>query len=639
MAEKPRRGELAVGLALHHLLERLPIPLGHLLAARVDGDHGGDIPRGGTLETVLRRVMERVPRARASILRWLGARPLPVWYDDGYRLPVTDLEGRSGIERRRADYVIWALVEAAVIRIEEIRIPMRASYSELLLVHEQKYLDSLQDPLTLGRIYATPAELVPVEALLGLVRLATGATIAAAREALRARGPTLNLLGGFHHAAPAQGGGLCPVNDIAVAVAVLRREGFRGRVCVIDLDAHPPDGTAACLAKDERSWIGSLSAADWGPLAGSVDETVLPVGCGDQDYLRALDSLLGRMPRPALAFVLAGGDVLAGDRLGKLGLSLGGARRRDRRVLAALRGVASVWLPAGGYHADAWRVLAGTGLVLAGRGDEPVVRGDPLASRFAIIAAGMDRRKLGGSASGDFAAVMSELTGAPHKTRLLDFYTSEGLEYALEKYGIIAILERLGYRGFRVEIDDHGIGGRARLFATWGSAPEQALIETVLERKIVGEHRVVYVHWLALRNPRGHFTTARPALPGQDAPGLGLAREMTQIFDLMAKRLGLAGVAFRPAWYHTAYAARKRFQFVDAARQGRFEALARDLAGIELRVATQLIADGAVNLEGARYVWEADEMLALVEGASWADGREPIVAAERERARFTVVRT
>ena len=46
----------------------------------------------------------------------------------------------------------------------------------------------------------------------------------------------------------------------------------------------------------------------------------------------------------------------------------------------------------------------------------------------------------------------------------------------------------------------------------------------------------------------------------------------------MAVRLGLGGVVFRPAYFHTAYAARHEFAFVDPERQGRFEALVRDLA-------------------------------------------------------------
>src|SRR5439155_13889095 len=160
---------------------------------------------------------------------------------------------------------------------------------------------------------------VPVDEMMTTIRLACGATIDAAREMLRPSHRivgrrALNLLGGFHHAKPDVAGGFCPVNDVAVGIAALRADGFRGKVLVIDLDAHPPDGTAACLQGDPSHWIGSISGSDWGPLPG-VDETVLPEGAGDDAYLSALDALLSRMPGGELAFVLAGGDVLAGDPL------------------------------------------------------------------------------------------------------------------------------------------------------------------------------------------------------------------------------------------------------------------------------------------------------------------------------------
>ena len=38
-------------------------------------------------------------------------------------------------------------------------------------------------------------------------------TVEAAQAALLSHGPTLNLLGGFHHAAPERGGGLCEESD------------------------------------------------------------------------------------------------------------------------------------------------------------------------------------------------------------------------------------------------------------------------------------------------------------------------------------------------------------------------------------------------------------------------------------------
>jgi hypothetical protein len=103
----------------------------------------------------------------------------------------------------------------------------------------------------------------------------------------------------------------------------------------------------------------------------------------------------------------------------------------------------------------------------------------------------------------------------------------------------------------------------------------------------------------------------------------------------MAIRLGLGGVAFRPAHYHVAYVARHEFRFVDPPRQGRFEALVRDLAGVPLVEATNAIAGGKVRLDGAVYAWEADEM------AHWlreAPSDRGAVERERDRVRFTYER-
>jgi hypothetical protein len=107
---------------------------------------------------------------------------------------------------------------------------------------------------------------------------------------------------------------------------------------------------------------------------------------------------------------------------------------------------------------------------------------------------------------------------------------------------------------------------------------------------------------------------------------------MAELFERIAARLGLAGVAFRPSHYHLAYAVRSRFRFLDPARQGRFEALLRDLASLPLPEATRLVEDGRVLLDGQPYCWEADEMVDLL--ASAGDDAEAVAAA-REAARFT----
>ena len=144
---------------------------------------------------------------------------------------------------------------------------------------------------------------------------------------------------------------------------------------------------------------------------------------------------------------------------------------------------------------------------------------------------------------------------------------------------------------------------------------------------------VLFVNWLTLRHPRAQFSALRPALPGQDVPGLGMAREASELLAIMARRLSLSGLAFRPSWYHMAYAARHLAHFIDPSREGRFQAMLRDLKGLALLEATQALAEKRVLMNGAPYEWEADDMVAWV-SPDHARPDEAAVRAERERVAF-----
>lgn len=560
---------------------------------------------------------------------------VPVFYDEPYRLPFSGLEATTGVEPRRVDFTTWYLLETGVVRAADVHRPQPVSYAQLARVHDAAYLESLGRPETLARIFAVDPSDVPVDALLDTVRRICGGTLEAARLALARQRPTVNMAGGFHHAAPDHGGGFCALNDIAVATAALRADGFTGSVVVVDLDAHPPDGTAACLAGDPKAWVGSLSGSDWGRVPG-VDEVLLPEDCADAEYLAALEALLGRMPRAQLAFVIAGGDVLRSDRFGRLGMTLEGVRQRDMAVARALRGVPSVWLPGGGYHVDAWKVFAGSVLVLGGRGHQPIqARFDPLSARFRHIS-----RLLSQERESDWEPItQDDLEGALGHTlaqtpRLLGYYTAQSLEYALFRYELLLQLERMGYSRLRLEVGPTGTGDRLQLFGH-ADGREHLLVDCILDRRHVGDEAFLFVNWLTLRHPHARFSAVRPKLPGQEVPGLGLAREAAEMLGLMADRLGLAGVAFRPMWYHLAVQAHPRFRFVAPERQGRFEALMRDLVSLPLLDVTRAVAEGRVRLNGEPYAWEAEDMVSRRSpGPDDADA----IAAERERCHFTVTR-
>ncbi|MBM4780618.1 MAG: histone deacetylase [Archangiaceae bacterium] len=574
-----------------------------------------------------------------GLRRWFdrGAR-LKVFYDEAYRLPLSGVEsGPAHLETRRADDAIHYLLASEIIAASDVITPQPASYADLGRVHTDEYLESLQKVETIAHLFAVDPSDVYVDEVLRTVRLATGGTIQGARHAIEHTSAVLNTLGGFHHAAPSRGAGFCAVHDVAVAIAVLRSDGFTGRIAVLDLDCHPPDGTAACLGRDASVWLGSISGTSWGPLEG-VDEVQLPEGSGDDVYLEALEKLLSRAPKVDFAFVLAGGDVLAGDRLGTLGLSLSGVRRRDLRVLEHFAELPQLWLPAGGYTSHAWKVLAGSGLVLAKHSDEPIPSDfDPLAARMKGIARSIKPENLG-SAPLLSEADVAEALGLPRSgpARLVSYYTPEGLEFALEKYRVLPLVRRLGFENLHVVIDRAGAYDRARLLGrdstTGGNV---VLVELEVERRRVGDGTFLFVNWLSLRNPRARFSGVRPQLPGQEVPGLGLAKEMTHLLTLMAHRLLLDGVAFRPSWFHMAWAARQSARFVNSARQGRFEALCRDVRGISLLEATRAVAEGRMLLNGQPYAWEADEMVRWLHPPD-DEADKAAIAEVRESSHFTL---
>ena len=54
----------------------------------------------------------------------------------------------------------------------------------------------------------------------------------------------MHLGGGFHHAFPDHGEGFCVVNDIAIAIRKMQRDGRIKRALTVDCDVHQGNGTA-----------------------------------------------------------------------------------------------------------------------------------------------------------------------------------------------------------------------------------------------------------------------------------------------------------------------------------------------------------------------------------------------------------
>ena len=238
----------------------------------------------------------------------------------------------------------------------EILEPEPVAVEDLHLVHTQDYISRLQN----GDLTAKEVRKLGLPWSRSLVRRsfhAISGTINAARHCLTS-GIASNLAGGTHHAYPDRGEGFCVLNDVAVAIRVLQRDGLAERFLIVDLDVHQGDGTAFIFRDSPEVFTFSMHGAKNYPLfkqTSSLD-IELPDKTGDDEYLATLDQALERVRihDPDVIFYLAGADPYEKDKLGRLGVSIDGLRRRDEMVLryAKEMGVPIVTTMSGGYAAD-----------------------------------------------------------------------------------------------------------------------------------------------------------------------------------------------------------------------------------------------------------------------------------------------
>ncbi|WP_285414475.1 histone deacetylase [Variovorax sp. efr-133-TYG-130] len=237
----------------------------------------------------------------------------------------------------------------------------RAGDEELALAHTAEWISAVSE----GSV--SPQAMREIgfpwsEAMVERSRRSAGATVAACRAAF-SEGVSANMAGGTHHAYADKGSGFCVFNDAAVAARLMQAEHARAgqllRVAVIDLDVHQGNGTASIFQGDPSVFTLSLHGQKNFPFRKETSDldVELPDGCGDAEYLAALEHALDELDRrfaPGLVIYLAGADPFERDRLGRLKLSFDGLEARDRRVFdwAWQRRLPMAFAMAGGYASD-----------------------------------------------------------------------------------------------------------------------------------------------------------------------------------------------------------------------------------------------------------------------------------------------
>jgi acetoin utilization deacetylase AcuC-like enzyme len=321
---------------------------------------------------------------------------LNAFYSDTFVLPLPE-HHRFPMAKYRL--VRERLLAERVLSADDLHIPDAIDWTDLRLVHDAAYVDAVAKgelAHEMQRRIGFPWSPMMVERS----RRWGGATLAAAREAIAGvagdglqtvprdvrdsvvgdglqavprevrdalkRAPcnngyhvAANLAGGTHHAFRDRGEGFCVFNDVAVAAAVLLRDGAIARAAVVDCDVHQGNGTAASFRDEPAVFTLSLHGEKNFPFRKEVSDldVTFADGAGDDEYLAALAEHLPRVldsHRPDVVFYLAGADPYEGDRLGRLKLSIEGLRARDQLVFDTCRerGIPIAIAMSGGYAPD-----------------------------------------------------------------------------------------------------------------------------------------------------------------------------------------------------------------------------------------------------------------------------------------------
>lgn len=162
-------------------------------------------------------------------------------------------------------------------------------------------------------------------------------TLQAAKYALE-YGVSMNVAGGTHHAYCDRGEGFCLLNDVAVSAQYLLDHSLARQILVVDLDVHQGNGTAKIFEHEPRVFTFSMHGSKNYPMHKEKSDldVELADGTGDTEYLSKLnlhlESLIETV-NPDFIFYISGVDILASDKLGRLGVTLAGCKKRDRIVI------------------------------------------------------------------------------------------------------------------------------------------------------------------------------------------------------------------------------------------------------------------------------------------------------------------
>ncbi|MFZ6663153.1 histone deacetylase family protein [Peijinzhouia sedimentorum] len=228
------------------------------------------------------------------------------------------------------------LLYEGTIQSQNLFEPKPMSEEIILQVHDIAYWQKLID-LNLSRKEERKTGFPLSKGLVEREITILDGTLQASIYALK-YGVGINVAGGTHHAYRDRGEGFCLLNDVAVSAQYLLDHYLAKQILVVDLDVHQGNGTAKIFENESRVFTFSMHGAKNYPMHKEKSDldVELADGTGDTEYLKKLNFHLDKIVEavnPDFVFFVSGVDILATDKLGRLGVSLEGCKGRDRMVI------------------------------------------------------------------------------------------------------------------------------------------------------------------------------------------------------------------------------------------------------------------------------------------------------------------
>lgn len=213
--------------------------------------------------------------------------------------------------------------------------PQLCDLAPVLAIHKQEYVNDLLE-LTLNAKAARRIGFPLSKELVERELIIAQGTITGAQKSFDAK-VSFNIAGGTHHAYSSHGEAFCLLNDQAIAAQFLLDHKLAKKILIIDLDVHQGNGTAEIFQNNKDVFTFSTHGKTNYPFKKEISDLDIAFddGTTDSQFLSTIATVIPQLietQKPDFIFYLAGVDILASDKLGKLGCTLEGCKKRDELV-------------------------------------------------------------------------------------------------------------------------------------------------------------------------------------------------------------------------------------------------------------------------------------------------------------------